>query len=224
MLSCDFQYKHDQFSLNAQFKMNQQIIGITGASGIGKTSLLRNIVGLVHPTQGSIELNQLKLFNRDLNICVPTYQRRIALIFQKALLFPHMNVSQNLNYSKNHRTNLKKNAGDLEKKIGFEQVIQILELETLLQRKAHQLSGGEAQRVSIGRALMSSPSLLLLDEPLSGLDHHLKTQILFFLKNIHQHYKIPMLYVTHHHQELDQLNADVYQMIKNDQNISTILF
>lgn len=222
MLSCDFQYQHDQFILNAQFKMNQQIIGITGASGIGKTSLLRNIVGLVHPTQGTIEFNQLKLFNRDLNICVPTHQRRIALIFQKALLFPHMSVSQNLNYSKNHRTNLKQNADDLEKHIEFEQVIQILELETLLQRKAHQLSGGEAQRVSIGRALMSSPSLLLLDEPLSGLDRHLKDQILFFLKNIHQKYKIPMLYVTHHHQELDQLNADVYQVIKNEKHISVI--
>lgn len=222
MLSCDFQYQHDQFILNAQFKMNQQIIGVTGASGIGKTSLLRNIVGLVHPTQGTIELNQLKLFNRDLNICVPTYKRRIALIFQKALLFPHMSVSQNLNYSKNHRTNLKQNADDLEKHIEFEQMIQILELEPLLQRKAHQLSGGEAQRVSIGRALMSSPSLLLLDEPLSGLDLHLKDQILFFLKNIHQQYKIPMLYVTHHHQELDKLNADVYQVIKNEKHISVI--
>ncbi|KAF1010204.1 MAG: Fe(3+) ions import ATP-binding protein FbpC 2 [Acinetobacter bereziniae] len=133
------------------------------------------------------------------------HQRRIALVFQKAWLFPHMNVQQNLKYAEHLRT-------DLDKKFAFEQIVDLLELRNLLKRHAHQLSGGEAQRVSIGRALLSSPDLLLLDEPLSGLDQRLKQQILPFLDRVKTQTQLPMIYVTHHTDELAYLNAQVLYM------------
>lgn len=205
MLKCNFQYQHADFMLNVELEMQQQLLGIVGVSGCGKSTLLKNIVGLLKPTHGSIQFNQQILFNSQQKIHVPMHQRKIALIFQNALLFPHMNVQQNLCYAE-------KFIPQAERKFQFNEIIELLELTHLCQRKAHQLSGGEAQRVSIGRALLSSPHLLLLDEPLTGLDQQLKQQILPFLKRIKDELNLPMIYVTHHLEELKYLKADILQL------------
>ncbi|MGE8560632.1 MAG: ATP-binding cassette domain-containing protein [Acinetobacter sp.] len=205
MLKCHFQYQHADFHLNIEMEMQQQLLGIVGVSGCGKSTLLKNIVGLLKPTQGQIHFQQQILFDHQQNIHVAMHQRKIALIFQNALLFPHMNVQQNLCYAE-------KLVAKPERKFQFEEVVELLELSPLIQRKAHQLSGGEAQRVSIGRALLSSPNLLLLDEPLTGLDTHLKQQILPFFKRMKDELDLPMIYVTHHPQELEYLEADTLRL------------
>lgn len=205
MLKCNFQYQHANFMLNVELEMQQQLLGIVGVSGCGKSTLLKNIVGLLKPTHGSIQFNQQILFDSQQKIHVPMHQRKIALIFQNALLFPHMNVQQNLCYAE-------KLIPQAERKFQFNEIIELLELTHLCQRKAHQLSGGEAQRVSIGRALLSSPHLLLLDEPLTGLDQQLKQQILPFLQRIKDELNLPMIYVTHHLEELKYLKADILQL------------
>ena len=205
MLKCNFQYQHADFMLNVELEMQQQLLGIVGVSGCGKSTLLKNIVGLLKPTYGSIQFNQQILFDSQQKIHVPMHQRKIALIFQNALLFPHMNVQQNLCYAE-------KLIPQAERKFQFNEIIKLLELTHLCQRKAHQLSGGEAQRVSIGRALLSSPHLLLLDEPLTGLDQQLKQQILPFLQRIKDELNLPMIYVTHHLEELKYLKADILQL------------
>lgn len=205
MLHCDFQYQQADFLLHIKLDMQQPLLGIVGASGSGKTTLLKNIVGLLKPAQGQIHFQQQILFDQQQKINVPMHRRKIALIFQHALLFPHMNVQQNLYYAE-------KLIPQAERKFQFEDMLSLLELKPLLQRKAHQLSGGEAQRVSIGRALLSSPNLLLLDEPLTGLDHQLKQQILPFLKRMKEQLDLPMIYVTHHREELEYLEAATLQL------------
>ena len=205
MLKCDFQYQHADFILNVELEVQQQLLGIVGASGSGKSTLLKSIVGLIQPQLGSIQFNNRILLDTTRKIHVPMHQRKIALIFQNALLFPHMNVQQNLRYAE-------KWVVKSERKFQFDEIVDLLELKPLIQRKAHQLSGGEAQRVSIGRALLSSPNLLLLDEPLTGLDSKLKQQILPFLKRMKQELNLPMIYVTHHMQELEYLQAEIVQL------------
>lgn len=202
MLSCDFQYQTLDFQLNMQLKMQNQLLGIVGASGSGKSTFLKCLVGLLQPQQGVIEFQNQTLFDSKQHIHVPMHQRKIVLIFQNALLFPHMNVQQNLLYAE-------KLVIENERKFNFEHIIDLLELRPLIQRKAHQLSGGEAQRVSIGRALLSSPNLLLLDEPLTGLDRRLKDQILPFLNTVKEQTQLPMIYVTHHADELAYLKANI---------------
>ncbi|CAB1212387.1 ATP-binding cassette domain-containing protein [Acinetobacter bouvetii] len=205
MLKCDFQYRHADFQLNVELEMQQQLLGIVGPSGSGKSTLLKNIVGLLKPQQGCIQLNGQVFIDTQQNIDVPMYQRKIALIFQNALLFPHMNVKQNLLYAE-------KLLDQTEQKFQFDEIVELLDLKALIQRKAHQLSGGEAQRVSIGRALLSSPNLLLLDEPLTGLDRSLKQQILPFFKRMKDELNVPMIYVTHHPEELEYLEAETLQL------------
>jgi len=205
MLKCDFLYQQGDFSLNVELEMQQQLLGIVGASGSGKSTLLKNIVGLLKPQQGYIQLNEQLLIDTRQNIHIPMYQRKIALIFQHALLFPHMNVQQNLRYAE-------KLIDKSERKFQFNDIVELLDLTVLIQRKAHQLSGGEAQRVSIGRALLSSPHLLLLDEPLTGLDRSLKQQILPFFKRIKEELDLPVIYVTHHPEELEYLEAETLQL------------
>jgi molybdate transport system ATP-binding protein len=189
MLKCDFQYQHADFILNVELEVQQQLLGIVGASGSGKSTLLKSIVGLIQPQLGSIQFNNRILLDTTRKIHVPMHQRKIALIFQNALLFPHMNVQQNLSYAE-------KLVSKSERKFHFSDIVDLL----------------ESQRVSIGRALLSSPNLLLLDEPLTGLDSKLKQQILPFLKRMKQELNLPMIYVTHHMQELEYLQAEIVQL------------
>ena len=205
MLKCDFQYQQADFELNIKLEISQQLLGIVGASGSGKSTLLKNIVGLLKPDQGYIQFKYQDLINTKEKINIPIHQRKIALVFQNALLFPHMNVQQNLCYAE-------KLISKADRKFQFEDIVELLELKPLMHRKAHQLSGGEAQRVSIGRALLSSPNLLLLDEPLTGLDQQLKQQILPFLKRMKDELNLPMIYVTHHLEELAYLEAETVQL------------
>lgn len=202
MLKCDFRFSYAEFDLHADFEMHQQLLGIVGASGSGKSTFLKNIVGLLEPSEGTIYFQNKTLFDRKQNINIAMHQRHIALIFQNALLFPHMNVLQNLQYAEKLVTSQ-------IRKFKFADIIDVLELQPLIKRKAHQLSGGEAQRVSIGRALLSSPNLLLLDEPLTGLDHRLKQQILPFLKAVKTEFCLPMIYVTHQIEEVTFLDAEI---------------
>lgn len=205
MLKCDFQYQQADFGLNIKLEMSQQLLGIVGASGSGKSTLLKNIVGLLKPDQGYIQFKHQDLINTEKKINIPMHQRKIALVFQNALLFPHMNVRQNLGYAE-------KLISKADRKFKFEDIVELLELKPLIYRRGHQLSGGEAQRVSIGRALLSSPNLLLLDEPLTGLDQQLKQQILPFLKRMKDELNLPMIYVTHHLEELAYLEAETVQL------------
>lgn len=152
MLKCDFQFNYANFQLQASLDMQTQLIGIVGASGSGKSTFLKNIAGLLKPSQGFIHFQQKILFDHQQKLNIPVHQRKIALIFQQALLFPHLNVMQNLKYAE--QLNIK-NKG--QQKFLFEDIVELLELKPLLRHRAHQLSGGQAQRVSIGRALLSSP-------------------------------------------------------------------
>lgn len=202
MLQCDFEFHYSEFSLNIQLDMQDQLLGIIGESGSGKSTFLKNLVGLLAPNDGNIILNQHTLFDAKQQINLPMHQRKIALIFQKATLFQHMNVEKNLRYAENF-------AMQSSQKFSFDQIVELLELKSLIKRKAYELSGGEAQRVSIGRALLSSPDLLLLDEPLTGLDRRLKSHILPFLMSIKEQTQLPMIYVTHHLEEIEYLQAPV---------------
>lgn len=215
MLKCKFHYQQSGFRLDVNLTMQQQVLGIVGASGSGKTTFLKNIIGLLSPVEGQIVFKETTLLDTVENVNLPTHQRHIALIFQHALLFPHMNVLQNLHYAK-------KFSKTVHQKFSLEHIVDLLELKKLLQRKSHQLSGGEAQRVSIGRALLSSPDLLLLDEPLSGLDQQLKQQVLPFLKQLQSHIELPMIYVTHHPAELDFLEADTIMLQQYKPNCSVL--
>ena len=209
MLKCDFQFNYANFQLQASLDMQTQLIGIVGASGSGKSTFLKNIAGLLKPSQGFIHFQQKILFDHQQKLNIPVHQRKIALIFQQALLFPHLNVMQNLKYAE--QLNIK-NKG--QQKFMFEDIVELLELKLLLRHRAHQLSGGQSQRVSIGRALLSSPDLLLLDEPLNGLDQKLKNQILPFLKIVMNQTNLPMIYVTHHVDEVAYLQAQVLHFEK----------
>ena len=205
MLQAQWIYKHAQLNLEINLHIQQGILGIVGASGAGKTTILRILAGFLKPEQGQIMLNQRCLFDAQQSVDVAPHQRKIALIFQQALLFPHLNVLQNLRYAE------KFIALD-QRKFHFEHIVELLNIKPLLMRKAHQLSGGEAQRISIGRALLSSPELLLLDEPLTGLDSNLKQQLIPFLRQVQRELHLPMLYVTHHLEELQQLEAQIYRI------------
>lgn len=207
MLNCDFQFQRADFDLQVKLQVGSGVTGILGPSGVGKSTLLKVIAGLLHPQLGSIRFAQQTFFDAQSHICVPSHQRHVGLVFQDALLFPHLNVRQNLRYGYQHLQ-------PEQRRFELNQVVELLEIDALVDRPVRQLSGGEAQRVALGRALLYSPQLLLLDEPLSALDSRLKQQILPFLARIRDETGIPMIYVTHQPSELSYLQANVIEMKK----------
>jgi len=179
-----------KFALAADFTIVGKQIGIFGESGSGKSTLVGLLAGLHHPDRGEIFLDGECLFSSTKRINVPTEQRRIAMVFQHPNLFPHLSVKSNLLYGF-------KRCVENNRSITIESLVGVLKLENLLQRGVNNLSGGEKQRVSLGRAILANPRLLLMDEPLSALDDTLKFQIIPYLKSVSEQFRIPYLFISH---------------------------
>jgi molybdate transport system ATP-binding protein len=170
-----------RFDLRIDLDLPRRVTAISGPSGAGKTSLLELIAGLRKPKSGEIEVDGISL--TDLR----PEQRQIGYVPQDLALFPHMSVERNIHYSGRNSD--------------AAHILQTLEIEPLLKRRVTEISGGEQQRVALARALLSSPRLLLLDEPLGSLDPELKAKVLPYLCRVRDEFKIPMLYVTHDQSE-----------------------
>lgn len=205
MLNCDFNYQRGQFKLLINCAITAPVTGILGASGAGKSTFLKILAGLIKPESGYIAFNHQVFFDHTTKQYLPAYQRHVGLVFQDGQLFPHLNVKQNLLYGYKH-------IKSEQRRFELQHIIDLLEIGSLVERQTSQLSGGEAQRVALGRALLYSPQLLLLDEPLSALDARLKEQILPFFARVRDETQIPMIYVTHQPNELAFLQADIIEM------------
>lgn len=182
------------------FKVNLElpadgITSIFGPSGSGKTTLLNFISGKMIPDEGFIQINGKTILDTAHHISLPIHQRAIGYVFQEPTLFPHLSVEKNLRYGEKTKNPER-----------FANIVALLGIAPLLQKRIAYLSGGEKQRIAIGRALLSSPNLLLMDEPLSALDPARKGEILNYLQAIPDQFKIPILYVTHQVQEAKMLS------------------
>ncbi|MCB9771248.1 MAG: molybdenum ABC transporter ATP-binding protein [Candidatus Omnitrophica bacterium] len=182
----------NSFELHVSGEFRNGITGIYGPSGSGKTTLLKCLAGFITPNSGQITVNEQVYFSSDTSVVVPLENRRIAMVWQDTLLFPHMTVEQNIFYGRGKDCLASFCTG----------VIDILAIKPLLNRKPINLSGGEKQRVAIARALLHEPELLLLDEPVSSLDQASREKILSYLIVINQEFKIPICYVSHSISEL----------------------
>jgi len=182
--------KLGNFTLDVDLDICPSFTAISGVSGAGKTTLLNMISGLTSMDSGTIKWNDKTLSDSNRNIHVPPHKREIGYIFQDSRLFPNKTVTANLKYGLNLTPRDKM-------KFAFEAVVDVLGLSSFLDRKPDTLSGGEKQRVALGMALLASPGLLLMDEPLTALDTGTKLRLLSYLKEIHTIFNLPILYVSH---------------------------
>ncbi len=186
-----FHLVQGDFLLDLKFNIpSQGVTAIFGASGSGKTTLLRCIAGLERAKPGYLKVNNHCWQDETRQFFLPTHKRPIGYVFQEASLFPHLSVKKNLKYGL-QRTQLTK------RKVIFDDVVELLGITPLLARNPNKLSGGEKQRVAIARALLTSPKLLLMDEPMAALDDNSKAEILPYLERLHAELSIPILYITH---------------------------
>ena len=185
-ITLDFSLRQGAFTLEIQEHLDARVVALFGPSGAGKTSVLESIAGLRTPEHGVIRIGARTLFDSSAGVDLPAHERRVGYVPQDLALFPHMNVRRNILYG-----------ADGGRGPRLDQVIGMLELDTMLARDVTALSGGERQRVALARALMASPALLLLDEPLAALDRGLRERILPYLERIRDELAIPMLYVSH---------------------------
>jgi molybdate transport system ATP-binding protein len=199
-ITARFQLEYGEFQLAVDLSLpGSGVTVLFGHSGSGKTSLLRCIAGLQKAQQGFLQINGQVWQDSQQNIFLPTHQRSLGYVFQEANLFPHLSVSDNLQFGLKRVTKAISNPVDLQ------HIIELLGIEHLMQRMPSSLSGGERQRVAIARAVVLTPEVLLMDEPLASLDYKRKQEILPFLGRLHQELNIPVLYVTHSQQEVAQL-------------------
>lgn len=199
MTGIEVRLKNDlgDFTLDVEFGApGQGVTALFGRSGSGKTSILRSVAGLVKTATGLVKVGE-DIWQDESQFIAP-HERPIGYVFQEASLFPHLSVRRNLEYG--WRRIPRK-----QRRIKLATVVELLGIGHLLKRYPHRLSGGERQRVGIGRALLTSPRLLLMDEPLSALDHGTKQNILPYLENLHDEFAIPSLYVSHDPNEVARL-------------------
>ena len=194
MLTANLNKSISDFSLEVDIRLESSgVCAIFGPSGCGKTTLLKALAGLL-PTQGQIHFNGQCW--QDQNTHLPAYQRAAGFVFQDNRLFPHLNVAGNLHFARQRAA---------QGSIDYQDVIDTLGVQPLLSRTITGLSGGEAKRVAIARALVSQPQLLLMDEPLNGLDQISKREILGYLRRLNRHFSLPTLYVSHDIEEVARL-------------------
>lgn len=203
-LEVDLTKKLGTFNFSTSFTAEGGRIGIFGPSGSGKSTLSNLLTGFMTADSGVIQLDDCTLFDSSRKINLSPNRRRVAVVFQHAHLFPHLNVRKNLLYGY-QRTPAS------QRQLKSAEVAAAMGIEHLLERSVTQLSGGEKQRVALGRALLTCPDLLILDEPLSALDKHLKEQIIPFLRKTLRRFAIPYLYISHSLSEMRLLTEQVLQ-------------
>jgi len=201
-LSVDVRHRQGAFDLDAAFESGGRLTALFGTSGSGKTTLVNLVAGLVRPTEGRIAVDGRVLVDTAAGIVVPVHRRRIGYVFQDARLFPHLTVRRNLRYGRFFTP-----AG--ERYADESAVVDLLGIGDLLDRRPGHLSGGEKQRVAIGRALIASPRLILMDEPLASLDEARKAEILPYIERLRDETRIPIVYVSHSIAEVSRLATDV---------------
>ena len=193
------------FSIEVDVVLQSQVTAIFGPSGAGKTSLLDLIAGLRRPASAFIQLDNRVLTDTVKKTLVPPRLREMGYVPQDLALFPHLSVRQNLLYGRKTESR----AGPL---FSLGHITEVLEIQPLARRRVTDLSGGEKQRVALARALLTSPRLLLLDEPLRSLDEALKAKIIPYLHRVRGEFQLPMLYVTHDRQEVLALCDEVLEL------------
>ena len=201
MIAVDIELRQGSFTLNAAFELDGRAAALFGPSGSGKTTILDAIAGLRTPSRGTIAIDGRVLYSSDSRVNLPPHQRHLGYVPQDVALFPHMNVRHNLLYGTHAGA-----SPDLAR------VLSMLEIDALIDRRVTELSGGERQRVALGRALMSGPSLLLLDEPLAAVDVPLRRRILPYLRRVRDELRIPILYVSHDREEVEELADAVVRL------------
>jgi len=191
-MSLDLAIRHlvGQFDLDMHVRLGSGLTALVGPSGSGKTTVLNVVAGILRPQHASIKFDDDTLADTDAGLWVPSHRRRIGYVFQEPRLLPHLTIRQNLMYGRwfhRHRQ------GGLP----FDEITTLLNLSQILHRYPSKLSGGEKQRVALGRALLAHPRLLLLDEPLAAVDQTHRAEILPYLDRLRRDHSIPAIYVTH---------------------------
>jgi molybdate transport system ATP-binding protein len=194
------------FALDAQFTSDAPVTALFGRSGSGKTTILNAIAGLIQPQRGRIAVGDTVYFD-GASTRLPVQRRRVGYVFQEGRLLPHLSVRQNLLYGRFF-------TAARERYADFDRIVKLLDLEHLLSRRPQGLSGGEKQRVAIGRALLASPRILLMDEPLASLDTPRKAEILYYVERLRDEVRVPIVYVSHAIDEVIRL-ADTVVLLSD---------
>jgi molybdate transport system ATP-binding protein len=213
MLEFDVRCRVGSFELDAAFATGGGVTALFGRSGAGKSTVLNLIAGLARPQSGRISVEKRTLYDSAAGIELPPHARRIGYVFQEGRLLPHLTVRHNLLYGNFFNKN--KNGV-----VGFAQAIELLGIGHLLERRPGALSGGEKQRVAIGRALLANPEVLLLDEPLASLDAPRKAEILYYVERLRDEVRIPIVYVSHSLDEVVRL-ADSVVLLSDGKVLGT---
>ena len=201
-LQINLEKRFGAFQQQAGLTISGERIGIFGESGSGKSTLVSMVAGLLEPDSGEIMLDGDLLFSSSRRYTVPPQDRRIAVVFQQPALFPHLSVKNNLLYGF-------KRCAKQHRRITMESLLDVLQIGPLLERGVNRLSGGEKQRVALGRAVLANPRLLLMDEPLSALDDTLRYQIIPYLRSVSEQFGIPYLFISHSLLEMQLMTDQV---------------
>lgn len=194
----DFDCRHryaDGFELDARFATNAPVTALFGPSGSGKTTILSLIAGLLRPEAGAIRFGDRGYLDVKTGVFLPPERRRVGVLFQERRLFPHLTVRANIAYGASRR----------QEGLSIDRAVEALEIRDLLDRYPRTLSGGQQQRVALARAIASAPQILLLDEPLTGVEAPLRDRIAEFLERVIAEIAVPTLLVTHHRELVDRL-------------------
>ena len=201
MIALSFTLCQGDFSLSIDERLGSRVTALFGPSGSGKTTILDSIAGLRRPQSGTITVGERLVFSSAAGVDVPAHRRHVGYVPQDVALFPHMDVRGNVLYGRRPGYRPDPDA-----------VMKILEVRPLLDRRVGQLSGGERQRIALARALMSSPEVLLLDEPLAAVDVELRRRIIPYLVRVRDDMRLPILYVTHDRSEVGLLAEEVIML------------
>jgi molybdate transport system ATP-binding protein len=202
VLEVDIEHRLGAFDLDIHFRSGRGLTALFGRSGAGKTSVVNAIAGLVRPNRGRIVVDEAVLLDTERGICSPTHRRGVGYVFQEGRLFPHLTVRHNLLFGRWFAPGGTRSAR-------IEDVVELLGIGPLLDRRPGRLSGGEKQRVAIGRALLARPRLLLMDEPLASLDARRKDEILPYLERLRDQANVPIIYVSHSVAEVTRLATTI---------------